>query len=63
MLALFCLLARLSDLLIPGQEPLPTWFQPALAALFAIPVFVSDPRVHWGVITGILVLGLGLSLV
>ncbi len=59
LLSVFCVLARLSDLLIPGQEPLPTWFQPALAVLFAVPVFVSDLRVHWGVIGGVAVLSLG----
>ncbi len=63
LLAVFSVLARVSDLLIPGKEPLPTWFQPALALLFAVPVFVSDPRAHWGVIGGVVVLVLGVSMI
>ena len=59
LLAVFCVLARVSDLLVPGEEPLPTWFQPALALLFTVPVFVSDHRAHWSVLGGVAVLAFG----
>ena len=63
LLALFGVFARLADLLIPGQEPLQTWFQPAIAVMFAIAALWANPRVHWAVIIGAVLLFLGQGMV
>jgi len=60
---LFGVFARLADLLISGQEPLQTWFQPAIAVMFAIAAVWANPRVHWAVILGAVLLFLGQGLV
>ncbi|MCP5040522.1 MAG: hypothetical protein GY944_05790 [bacterium] len=49
-LVLFNVFGRVSDLMIPGQEPFPAWFSPLLAVLFLVPVFVSNARAHWAVL-------------
>ncbi len=46
LLAAFTILAGLSDLLIPGREPLPLWFYFLWAGALLIPAFVIDRRVH-----------------
>jgi len=50
LLAAFVLLAGLSDLLIPGEEPLPFLFYLLWAGALLIPAFVSGRRVHATVI-------------
>ena len=46
LLAIFILLAGLSDLLIPGLEPLPLWLYVAWAALLLAPALTASRRVH-----------------